>query len=135
MNMLQAGQLKNANVNNSNAVQQQSSPWPDSLEAIIAAPKYHRILLENERVRVLDVCIPQDHTVPVHTHRWPAVLVVISAGDFVRRDANGDVLFDTRTAEASASPLSPTWSEPFPPHSVENVGDSEIRVISIELKD
>jgi|SRR5262244_706274 len=135
MNEMQASQLKNVTMSENTVAQQQSWPWPDSLDAIIAAPEYHHMLFENERVRVLDVRIPKGHTVPVHTHRWPAVLVLISAGDLVRRDADGDVLFDTRKAQVSASPLEPTWSEPFPPHSVENVGDTEIHVISIELKD
>ena len=109
-------------------------PWPNSLDALVAAPEYHHVLLENERVRVLDVLIPQGHTVPVHTHRWPAVLVLVNDGDFVRCDAGGAVLFDTRTT-AKRLPLVPTWSEPFPPHSVENVGNTDIHVISIELKD
>ena len=26
------------------------------------------------------------------------------------------------------------WSGPLPPHTLENVGDSELRVISVELK-
>jgi hypothetical protein len=43
-------------------------PWPDSLDAVIAAPQYHRLVLENERVRVLDTQIPSGDIVPVHTH-------------------------------------------------------------------
>jgi len=109
-------------------------PWPDSLDALVAAPDYHHLLLENERVRVLAVRIPQGHTVPVHTHRWPAVLVLITDGEFLRRDAEGAILFDTRTIEKKSSPLVPAWSEPFPPHSVENVGNTDIHVISVELK-
>ena len=110
-------------------------PWPDELDARVAAPQYHALLLENERVRVLDVRIPPGHTVPVHTHRWPAILHVLSAGQLVRRDGEGNVLLDTRTVDASPQLSFVLWSEPFPPHSVENVGNTEIRVISIELKD
>gem|GEM_PF-6375503 len=33
-------------------------PWPRSLDAAIAAPDSHQILLENERVRVVRVYIP-----------------------------------------------------------------------------
>jgi hypothetical protein len=36
--------------------------------------------------------------VPVHTHRWPGVLYIFSSADFVRRDGDGNVLLDTRTA-------------------------------------
>ncbi len=34
-------------------------PWPDSLDALRAAPNYHRLLFENDRVRVLEVRIPR----------------------------------------------------------------------------
>ena len=30
-------------------------PWPDSPDALTAAPDYHRLLFENERVRILEV--------------------------------------------------------------------------------
>src|SRR5580658_4252137 len=71
-------------------------PWPDSLDALMAAPKHHQLVLDNERVRVLDTRIPAGDVVPVHTHRWPAVYYTISGGDFVRYDAEGKVLLDTR---------------------------------------
>jgi hypothetical protein len=32
-------------------------PWPRELDALIAAPDSHRLLLENDRVRVLEVVI------------------------------------------------------------------------------
>src|ERR1700690_2798321 len=71
-------------------------PWPDSLDALVAAPVHHKLVLENERVRVLDTHIPAGDIVPVHTHRWPAVYYTISGGDFVRRDRHDNVLFDSR---------------------------------------
>lgn len=71
-------------------------PWPDSLDAVIAAPKSHRVLLENERVRVLEVRIAPGELVPVHTHRWPSAIYIAKASDFLRRDADGNLLFDSR---------------------------------------
>ncbi len=108
-----------------------SWPWPESLDAVIAAPKHHRLVLENERVRVLDTRIPVGDTVPLHTHRWPAVYYTIQSSDFVRRDQDGNVTFDSRQA-----PLRGTanFLDHLPPHSVENVGDVEIHLISVELK-
>ena len=61
-------------------------PWPGSLDALQAAPRHHRLLYENDRVRVLEVRIPRGETVPVHTHRWPAVLHVQRWSEHVRRD-------------------------------------------------
>ena len=31
--------------------------WPDELDALIAAPEHHKLLLENDSVRVLDTLI------------------------------------------------------------------------------
>jgi len=109
-------------------------PWPASLDALSAAPRYHTLLLENDRVRVLETRIPPGELVPLHTHRWPSVLHVLSWSDFIRRDAGGAVLLDARTAGRGGSPPSVGWSEALPPHSLENVGAAEIRVISVELK-
>ena len=106
---------------------------PDSLDAVTAAPRFHRVLLENETVRVLDTVVPPGETVPLHTHCWPAVLYIISWSNCVRRDAEGRVTMDNRNA--SAPPLGAAlWSHPLPPHTLENVGDSTLRVIAIEQK-
>jgi hypothetical protein len=80
-------------------------PWPDSLDALAAAPQYDELVIENARVRVLIVRIAPGSIVPVHTHRWPSVVYTLSAGDFVRGDGDGKVPFDTRTAPPSSPPL------------------------------
>ena len=108
-------------------------PWPDSLDALIAAPVHHKLVLENERVRVLDTHIPAGDVVPVHTHRWPAVYYTISGGDFVRRDGDGNVLFDSRI-HPNPTAAAARFIESLPPHSIENVGQSEIHLISVEMK-
>ncbi|HET8635211.1 MAG TPA: hypothetical protein VFL96_00010 [Acidobacteriaceae bacterium] len=107
--------------------------WPDELDALQAAPQHHTLLLENDFVRVLDTRVGPGQTVPLHTHRWPGALYIVSWSDFVRRDAQGSVLVDSRTA-ARPAPGSALWSGPLPPHTLENVGESELRAISIELK-
>jgi quercetin dioxygenase-like cupin family protein len=109
--------------------------WPDALDAMVTAPDHHEILFENERVRVLDSRIKPGETVPVHTHRWASVLYVLGTSDFIRYDTGGNAVFDSRTAATNVKPGTVVWSPPLRPHSVENVGDTEIRVISVELKD
>jgi hypothetical protein len=98
------------------------------------APGNHQDLLENDRVRVLLTTIPTGATTPLHTHRWPSVEYVITPTDFVRRDADGKILLDTRAAGTKPKASDVLWSDPFPPHSLENVGDAELRVIMIEIK-
>ena len=107
----------------------------DSLDALIAAPNHHKLLFENERVRVLYTSIPAGDKVPVHTHRWPSVLYIQSWGEFVRCDENGKVLLDSRTVEAFKTPSEVLWSQPLPPHTFENVGSTSIDIIAVELKD
>lgn len=110
-------------------------PWPDSLDALIAAPKHHKLLFENERVRVLEVRIPPGDFVPVHTHRWPCAMYVARQSDFLRRDDKGNLLFDSRTTGPPPTEPVTQWVPPLPPHSVENIGNVEIVLISTELKE
>ena len=112
--------------------QPEPGPWPDSLDAVVAAPKHHVLMLENSEVRVLDTRIAPGEKVPLHTHRWPSVLHVLSWSDFVRRDERGHVTLDSRAS--GITPQKVMWSAPLPPHTLENVGEQEIHIISVELK-
>ncbi len=113
----------------------QAWPWPEELDALVAAPDNHLRLLENDRVRVLQTHVPAGTRTPVHTHRWPSVGYVLQGSDFIRRDGTGDILFDTRSANDAPQASQALWAGPFAPHSLENVGGQELRVIMIELKD
>lgn len=103
------------------------------IDAMIAAPDHHAVLFENGRVRVLDTRLAAGQRTPVHAHEWPAALYVLNWSDFVRRDADGTVLADSRGRPAP-EPGSGLWIEPLPPHSVENVGSSDLHIIAVEVK-
>jgi len=109
-------------------------PWPGELDAMLAAPEYHRLLFENEHVRVLDAHVDPGHTVPVHTHCWPGVLYILGVSDFVRRDPEGKVLLDTRGSSSHAPTGSAVWGDALIPHTLQNVGEHQLRNITIELK-
>jgi hypothetical protein len=82
--------------------------WPQSLDALAAAPDQQTLLYENDRVRVLDTCIrPGDQT---------------------------PVLLDSRTVPALREPPPAPWSAPLPPHSLLNVDGADLHLISIEVK-
>jgi quercetin dioxygenase-like cupin family protein len=105
-------------------------PWPPELDAMTAAPEYHDLLFENEHVRVLNAHVGPGETVPVHTHCWPGVLYILGTSDFVRRDPDGNVLVDTR-GTPQAPPGSSVWGNPLTPHSLHNVGTTELRNITV----
>ncbi len=110
-----------------------NEPWPDELDALTAAPNHHTLLFENDFVRVLDTRVPPGQTVPLHTHQWPSALYILSWSDFIRRDAEGATIVNSRTI-LKVPEQSALWSLPLPPHTLENIGDRELRAISVELK-
>jgi mannose-6-phosphate isomerase-like protein (cupin superfamily) len=109
-------------------------PYPAELDAMVAAPDYHDVLFEDDRVRVLDAHVAPGDTVPVHTHQWGGVLYILSDSDFVRRDPDGTVLVDTRLSASGFADGSALWGDPLTPHSLENVGSKELRTITVEMK-
>jgi hypothetical protein len=65
--------------------------WDPALDAVNAAPENHRVLYEDDNIRVLSVSIAPGGIEKPHHHRWPSVFVIDSmvkkARDF---DANGN---------------------------------------------
>lgn len=51
------------------------STWDPALDAVIAAPVNHRVVFENDRLRVLEVILEPNEEEPLHHHRWPSVFV------------------------------------------------------------
>jgi quercetin dioxygenase-like cupin family protein len=90
------------------------------------SPETHKVLVENERVRVLDVRVKAGEKVGRHSH--PAsVLYYLTDGQL--KVTYPDGRSDARAVKAGTS----TWSEAVT-HSVENVGATELREVHIELK-
>ena len=108
--------------------------WTSVQDAIQAAPRNHRVVFENDKVRVLDVIVPPHTKENVHAHCWPSVLYITAAGKYIDYDANGKVLFDSRSL-AAAPPLPMTiWKDPEAPHAVENLDDKPLHLVRVELK-
>ena len=103
------------------------------LDAMIAAPDHHAVLFENDRVRVLDTRLSPGQRTPIHAHEWPAALYVLSWSDFIRRDQHGSVLADSRDRSAPGAG-SGLWIDSLPPHSVENIGSSDLHIVAVEVK-
>ena len=111
-----------------------NNDWPANLDALVAAPEHHRVLMENEQVRVIETLIPPGETTKTHTHQWPGSLYVLSWTDFIRYDADGIELFDSRSVSPAPQPGSSMWSLPLPPHYVTNIGTTDLRIVATEIK-
>jgi hypothetical protein len=46
---------------------------PDATDAVAAAPRNHKVILENDTVRVLEATVPLHSEEVPHTHPWPSV--------------------------------------------------------------
>ncbi len=109
-------------------------PWPDSLDAVVAAPGSHCVVFENDRTRVLEVTIRSGEREPEHTHRWPSVMVVDRPARI--RYYTGDTLTSTSPEQQSPAEHGPrvSWLEPEGPHSVENIDGHLYGAFRIEFK-
>ena len=107
----------------------------DALDAVVAAPDSHRVLLENDRVRVLEVIIRPGEREPAHTHRWPSVMMGLEAARIRYYDADGKLRFETpEDRELSNLPLGADWLDAEPLHAVENIDETLFRALRVELK-
>lgn len=48
--------------------------WPDSLDALNAAPENHKVVYEDSDVRVLAVMLDGKKSEPIHTHKWKSIM-------------------------------------------------------------
>lgn len=96
-----------------------------SLDPTVSNPDHYRVVFENDSVRVLEYNdVPGDRTTP---HRHPdSVMYTLSS--FRRRLIAGDL---EREVEMSAGQVN--WL-PAQEHAGENIGDTDTRVIFVELK-
>ncbi len=51
------------------------STWDPAMDAVTAAPANHKVVFENDHLRVLEVTLEPGEEEPLHHHRWPSVFV------------------------------------------------------------
>jgi hypothetical protein len=110
-----------------------SWPWPDSMDAISAAPKNHKILYEDERVRILDVTVEPGEKENMHHHRWPSVLIIDSPAKKKEYTWDGKVISTDRPSAETPIPIIIRMG-PAKPHAIENVDTNSLHLYRIELK-
>lgn len=111
-----------------------SWPWPDSLDAVVAAPGSHRVVFENEHTRVLEVMIGSGQREPTHTHRWPSVMLIDRPARIRYYTGNTLTYTSPERPSPAESGIRVSWLDPEGPHSVENIDDHVYGAFRIELK-
>ena len=107
-------------------------------DAIAAAPDNHRVVFENEKVRVLEVTIKPGEKEPFHVHPMPSVMTVITGAKLRITEAtlNDGKLVTGKTIEVGKDNFQPPplWMPPQGLRSVENIGSVTYRSYQVELK-
>jgi len=103
---------------------QDKSGFPDGFDAVQAAPKSHEVIFENAFVRVLEVSVSPNTTVPMHHHRWPSLLVswdTDGRSPPARYHRADGTVKDIASTEVPIHPgtWAVNWMKPEPMHSVE----------------
>ena len=99
-----------------------------------AAPEYHKPVLENEFVLVLDVSIPAGVTVPAHLHPWPAVFITLEPAHLIFRNVAGGIVREVQPTPGPAGKPKVEWRvADTEPASVTNVDTREMRALRVEL--
>ena len=128
--------LLGGSVAQANDVGGEAWPWSDDQDAVAAAPDSHRVLLENDRVRVLEVVIRPGEREPPHTHRWSSVMMVTQPARIRYYDAAGELVFDSPPRQGDTpSEVGADWMGPERLHAVENIDDRSFRALRVELKE
>ena len=121
-------------------VNSDSSSWDPALDAVTAAPKHHKVLFENERLRVLEVTIEGHDEEPVHHHRWSSVFVLDQlhgpvhdiAPDGVPLPPNRDVMKAIQDWDGKGCLV--VHMAPQPPGRVRNASDKIVHGVRVEMK-
>jgi hypothetical protein len=109
------------------AYAQDKSDFPDGYDAVQAAPATHKVIFENELVRVLEVTVPPaGTTIPMHHHRWPSFFLDWDTGGsspHIRYHRADGSVTDSPSKAAPTHPGSwhVHWMKPEPMHAIEVV--------------
>jgi len=105
----------------------------DELDGAAVAPENHKVIFENDHVRVLETTIASGDVTPLHSHLAPTVMYVLSGSHFIRRDEHGATMVDTRANPDFVLPKV-LFAASTPRHTIENTGADALVVIGVELK-
>jgi mannose-6-phosphate isomerase-like protein (cupin superfamily) len=108
--------------------------WDPALDAVKSGAKNHKVIYEDQDIRVLSVTVEPGEVELAHHHQWPSVLVFVSLTGYENRDARGIEI--PRTVVPGEKIEQPVVAR-LPPeaaHAVTNKGTTPLRLIRVEYK-
>jgi len=102
---------------------------PDAHDGAIVSTKFHKVIYEDQDVRVLDVINPPHTMEEMHTHVRAAAFIVLEDHPYVIH-----YLGDKPIRPAVGHTPYVVYFKPTPMHAIENSGDYTIHAVRIKLK-
>lgn len=117
------------------------NPASNPYDAVRAAPNSHRVVFEDEHVRVLQILLPPLAAEPIHIHALPSVIMGDTGGGAGAKFVYTEYRFENgKFVEVKKEEVSPTpgyravYSLPEGPHSITNIGPVGVEYTRVELK-
>lgn len=123
--------------------------WADSLDAVKAAPQNHKVIFENDKIRILEVILKPYEFEQMHTHRFPSVMFGANNNDTSRfniiyyrygYDSINHLYFVKDSIKQhnkrgnSNKPNIGNYMKPEGPHRIKNLSNVKIDVFRVEFK-
>ncbi len=109
------------------AVWAQENEGEGEQDYVASHPEFYKVLVDNERVRVLEYTLEPGEKEGWHTH--PDIVLYVVEGGTIRADLEegGPMDFQEVVGEAK-------YLEAGPKHTAHNIGDKRIRLLITEFK-
>jgi quercetin dioxygenase-like cupin family protein len=103
-----------------------SSALAQDVTKVAGGPETHKVVLENEHIRVLDVHVPPGKTIAMHSHPPNTVYYITDSKTKVTGPDGKSQVVEAKAGTA-------IWRDETK-HAVENVGTAEIHLVQVEIK-
>ena len=117
------------------------NPSSYKYDAVAAAPATHKVLFEDEHVRILEINLPAQASEHIHVHALPSVIMGETGGEGGAKFRYTEYrMEDGKFVERGFNEVEPTpgyravWTGPEGPHAITNIGDVRVKFQRIEIK-
>lgn len=109
------------------ALTQGRSPGQEKRDPVKVAPEIYKVVLDNDRVRAMEVTFKKGESIVMHDHPDHMAYAMTDGKLEITPDGKDKQVFDLQKGQA-------LWI-PAESHQARNAGDSEIRLLVVELKE
>lgn len=122
-----------------NAPLEKEWEWPENLDALKAAPSNHKVVYEDNNVRVLAVILNGKMSEPIHTHKFESVMwiakpIVPCQINNYKKDKNGNLIKSDSLIIKEMPVDIGQLIDPEGPTSITNLGSDNGVAYRVEFK-